>query len=448
MISYFIIIGIILIFYIIFLYNNNTIIFYFFHAGKAGKGKVKNPKKSQPDQPSQPVKDKFKIPKKNTLLHTDSEDDEIGQNPASTEYCDNKFSCNASGLVNDMFKPEELLSSELSSLCEDFSKLVLYSVSSQTWARHCSAWKLYHEFCRNFGISNKLPVSIKNARGFVTWAVTSRKLKSATVRSYILSLNVAHQLSSFDEKNLNSDPCIKMALKGAKNYSDLTATCKKDRLPMSIDLLKILGHRLSRLNWSDFSKQVMWAACTTSFFTSCRMGEILSPQEKKFDSSSTLLWGNVKFLENNEILILIPYSKTTGFKGKLLDIFPLEDKTLCPASALRRLKKLCISNGTFCENKPVFAFKSGKFLTKAMLNSWLAEILKDFVDKSHRITGHSFRSAIPTALSSHPNEQSAAVIKDWGGWVSSSYNCYTKDERDKRKYLFSRITDCLFKISY
>ena len=100
---------------------------------------------------------------------------------------------------------------------------------------------------------------------------------------------------------------------------------------MSIDLLKILGHKLSKLDWSDFSKQVMWTACSTSFFTSCRMGEILSPQEKKFDCSSTLLWANVKFLEKKEILILIPYSKTTGFKGKLLDIFPLKDKTLCLA---------------------------------------------------------------------------------------------------------------------
>ena len=190
---------------------------------------------------------------------------------------------------------------------------------------------------------------------------------------------------------------------------------------MSIDLLKILGHRLSKLDWSDFSKQVMWTACSTSFFTSCRMGEILSPQEKKFNCSSTLLWANVKFLEEKEILILIPYSKTTGFKGKLLDIFPLKDKTLCPASALRRLKKLSISNGTFCENKPVFAYKSGKFLTKATFNTWLAEVLKDFVDKSHRITGHSFRSAIPTALSSHPDEQTdkLRLEADCGGHPGS-----------------------------
>ena len=202
---------------------------------------------------------------------------------------------------------------------------------------------------------------------------------------------------------------------------------------MSIDLLRILGHRLSRLNWSDFSKQVMWAACVTSFFTSCRMGELLAPQEKKFDSSTTLLWSNVKFSDKKEVLMLIPYSKTTGFKGKLLDIFPLKDKSLCPVSALSRLKNLSINHGIFSENMPVFMFKSGKFLTKATLNSWLAVILGDFTDKMHRITGHSFRSAIPTALSTHPNTDSAIIIKEWGGWVSSCYTRYTKAEREKRK---------------
>ena len=129
----------------------------------------------------------------------------------------------------------------------------------------------------------------------------------------------------------------------------------------------------------------------------------------------------------------------------LLDIFPLRDKGLCPASALARLKKLTVNEGIICESKPVSMFKSGKFLTKAIFNSWIAEILRDFTDDWHKITGHSFRSAIPTALSTHPNDYSTAIIKEWGGgWISSSYNCYNKDERDKRKSLFEKITVCLF----
>ena len=157
-----------------------------------------------------------------------------------------------------------------------------------------------------------MPIKIEHARGFVTWAIANKKLKSETVKAYISSLNVAHSLGAFEDKKLNSNPCIKMAL---------------------------------------------------------------------------------------------------------LDIFPLRDKGLCPASALARLKKLTVNQGIFCESKPVFMFKSGKFLTKAIFNSWIAEILGDFTDDWHKITGHSFRSAIPTALSTHPKDYSTAIIKEWGGWV-------------------------------
>ena len=117
-----------------------------------------------------------------------------------------------------------------------------------------------------------MPIKIEFARAFVTWAVTKKKLKSTTVKAYVSSFNIDRPLQyigNVEEKNLNSDPCIKLALKGAKNLIDCTLTPKKDRLPMSVDLLRVLGHRISKLSWSDFSKQVFWTACTTSIFSSC-----------------------------------------------------------------------------------------------------------------------------------------------------------------------------------
>ena len=406
---------------------------------------AKNSKKhgSQPSIAKE--KESFKIPKKNRLLHGDSDDDELGQKPARIVHSANKFTCNANSSVDRIFKPEQLLAAEFHSLCNDFSRLCMYSVTQQTWGRHCSAWKLYNEFCNNFNVKNSLPISVEYARAFVTWAVTKKKLKSNTVKTYVSSLNVAHNLGKVARRNLNSDPCVKMVLKGAKNYSDFMLPVKKDRIPMSVDLLTILGHRLSRLNWTNFSKQVFWTACMTSFFSACRMGEILSPYEKNFDPSTTLLWENVKFCENNDILVLVPYSKTTGFQGKLLDLYPIESKALCPTAALKRLKKLSITDNIFADKKPGFTFKSGKFLTKAKMNKCLAEILKDFVSDSHKITGHSFRSAIPTALSSQPDCQTATVIQEWGGWVSSSFENYSKSERERRKYLFEEIKNYLFR---
>ena len=103
----------------------------------------------------------------------------------------------------------------MSSLCSDFDRLVIHSATKQTWAKHCSAWALFDEFCTIFGIKFELPISPELARAFVTWALSKKKLKSSTVRSYISSVNKTHILGNIKNVNLSSDPCIKLLLKGA-----------------------------------------------------------------------------------------------------------------------------------------------------------------------------------------------------------------------------------------
>ena len=166
-----------------------------------------------------------------------------------------------------------------------------------------------------------MPIAPEHIRAFATWAVSARKLKSLTVKLYISSINVAHTLSNFKISNLNSDPCLKIILKGAENSSFISATCKTNRLPMNIHLLNILSHKIEQLEWADFSKQVVWTACVVSFFSSCRMGELLPDKEFSYDPLTTLTWSKVNFVSQKELVILIPYTKTTGFKGKLIDIF-------------------------------------------------------------------------------------------------------------------------------
>ena len=98
------------------------------------------------------------------------------------------------------------------------------------------------------------------------------------------------------------------------------------------------------------------------------MGELVPTYEKSFDPSTTLRCENVKFLENGEILMFIPYSKSTGYKGKVVDVFKIENDKNCPAASLHRLKCMVEKNGYFSKNKPIFSFPSGKNLTKKKLN--------------------------------------------------------------------------------
>ena len=84
------------------------------------------------------------------------------------------------------------------------------------------------------------------------------------------------------------------------------------------------------------------------------MGELVPTYEKNFDPSTTLMWENVKFSDDGEILIFIPYSKTTGFKGKVVDVFKIENNKNCPAASLHRLKRMIVEKGHFSERKTRF----------------------------------------------------------------------------------------------
>ena len=126
-------------------------------------------------------------------------------------------------------------------------------------------------------------------------------------------------------------------------------------------------------------------------------------------------------------------------------MFRIEGDRKCPAAALCKLKKMTEKSGVLTEGKPVFSFPSGRNLTKSKINSTLAKLLEDFTDECHKITGHSFRAAIPSALSSFPDENSVKDVKEWGSWESSCYNKYVKHEREKKRALFSRIVSCLYR---
>ena len=374
----------------------------------------------------------------------ETDEDDLGQERVKPDsncakFCD--FSCSK---ISSMISTNKLIPHEMSDLRSDLEKLLLYSASKATWAKHCSAWKLYDEFCQFYNVKFELPVSIGYARAFATWAVSKRKLKNTTVKSYLSSLNVAHTLSGSFSSNLNSDPCVKLAMRGAENIANVNGTCKTDRLPMNIHLLNILRHRISELPWSPFSKQIFWTACTLCFFTSCRMGELVPSQERNFDASTTLLWDNVREINNTEFIMFVPYSKTTGFKGKIVDIFEIKGDKNCPAAAIRKLRKMMREKTDFKSNVPVFSFHSGKNLTKKQINLWLSSLLEDFVDSNHKITGHSFRAGIPSTLACYPNEFPNNVIKTWGMWESNSYKLYIKHEREGKRALFEKIVKCLY----
>ena len=64
---------------------------------------------------------------------------------------------------------------------------------------------------------------------------------------------------------------------------------------VTFPLLLTIGHRIAGSGWDLISRQTVWAACTTAFFSSACLGELLSYCAHAHDPSADLLWRDVLF---------------------------------------------------------------------------------------------------------------------------------------------------------
>jgi hypothetical protein len=284
-----------------------------------------------------------------------------------------------------------------------------------------------------------MPLNSETVRAYVTWCLSVKGLKVSTVKLYLSSLNMAHTLKGLDS------PCkdrkVELILNGAENVEPVGP---RKRRAMNMDLLLILGHRIATADWSKFSKQVVWTACTVSFYCSVRLGEILASQQSNFDRFSTLTWKNVLFLDRNEALLYIPSTKTSA-KGEFVDLFPVPGHSSCPVTALKKLRNMMEKENAKWETaKPVFMFLSGKYLTVQSFNGLLRDLLEEVCGEGvDSISAHSFRAAIPSAISAWPEKFQTSDLKDWSRWRGQNYEMYCRLYRDQRRKLFGKIMGIL-----
>jgi hypothetical protein len=276
------------------------------------------------------------------------------------------------------------------------------------------------------------------------WALSSRDLKPSTVRSYLSSLATVHELRGY-ATNECFNPVVKRIVKGAENLGFYRNIAKESRKVMTLPLLKLLGHEISKTGWSEDSKQVFWTACVTAFFGSFRFGELLSSSEQGFNKDETLLWSDVVFSDNS-VLIHVKISKSRATHGEHIDLFPFPGHNCCPVRCLQRLKDLSSKRSPRVplDKEPVFAFSSGKLLTSRSLNETLEKLLTPHLSgQAALIRGHSFRAAIPSAMANNPDMASVEDLKSWGRWNSDSFKLYTRLKLKKKKLIFDKITSIL-----
>jgi len=330
------------------------------------------------------------------------------------------------------------LGEELSSVMGD---LLYASLAKSTWQKYSSGWSALASFESELGSKVSWPMSVQEVRSFVVWCFFRRKLKPGSVKSYLSSIACLHRLKGLSPPP-SDDNVVSSLMTGAQN---LLMAAGEDwpnkRRAMTMPLLKHLGHNLASSGWSPATVQTIWSACLVSFFGSTRMGEILAENSSQFDPSSTLTWSCIKFRSDGSILLFIRLPKTRTKEGEFVDLFPFPESNCCPVKALEEQLSSQKRLGFGRQNDPVFTLPNGSFLTMEKLNKSLKELLSDIVDfEKDEISCHSFRAAVPSALSRFPDLATSDDIQGWGRWSSSCYRTYTRLKIDQKRKIFEKIT--------
>ena len=317
------------------------------------------------------------------------------------------------------------------------------SVAKSTWEKYSSALNTFFAFESACGKSFQWPISVDICRAFIAWCHAIRHLQPSTIRSYLSALKFAHTIQGLPHDHISDDQITALLLKGVAHISSTEKPQSNTRRVVTFPLLLLLGHRIAVTSWSPLTKQVIWAAATTGFFASARMGEILATSDTMHAPASDLTWNDIKQSSATSLLLRLKQPKS-GEQCEFVDLFPFPGFNCCPVAALRSLKAKQIATGIFDPAMPVFRFHTSRNLTQTQLNRTLANLLPDLCSPGdNTITCHSFRAGIPSTLSLFPHLASDDMIKGWGRWQSDCYTRYTRLKLPQKEKIFSSITEAL-----
>ncbi len=198
-------------------------------------------------------------------------------------------------------------------------------------------------------------------------------------------------------------------MRGAENLAMYENENSLGKATISLALLRKIGSEIAKSKYSKKDKQVFWASCTTAFWGSFRMGEILAKNKNGIDRES-LTWKDV-IMKKDYASVKIKRPKVN--KGTdIVSLFAVDGLKCCP---IRALKKLAELKGVGDES--LFTLENGELLTQKVFTKHLKI----------------------WALPHRPDIVSEEDIKIWGRWSSEAFEIYAKKSVQTKRIIFEKI---------
>jgi len=331
-----------------------------------------------------------------------------------------------SGLKSRIGLPEQTI--------RDLNHAVSHSIAKKTWLSYRTAERMLAKFMRENGQSLSLPISEVVTLGFVHWLAYKRGLKASTINGYLAGVRNLHIMKGLPEPKIRTD-LVKMVIEGRKNIDAINrlSVGKKERQPVSLDLMKLLKARIYGMQAAVQDKLTAWLVCTLALHAACRGGELLCKTEESFDPAVELLREDVqmkviiserKTSESLQLRLKMP-KESKDNRATIVDVFETGSE-ICPVKAFKKWQKFTGGAGT---KEPAFLWSNGKPVTAKAMNKLLKEVL-DPVLSDHQISMHSFRTGAASLMGELG--YSDTEIQAVGRWSSRAFENYIKLGRSKR----------------
>ena len=222
---------------------------------------------------------------------------------------------------------------------------------------------------------------------------------------------------------------LQRVLRGIKRTQGDTSSL---RLPVTVDIMMVIFRSLD-LSLPDHC--MFWAACTLAYFGFLRSAEFTVANLASFLPSIHLELADVAVDSMSSpscLRLRIKVSKTDPFrKGCFLHIGRGE----FPLCAIHSLLAYLTLRGD--APGPLFLFCDGRPLTRALLISWLHDILSS-AGVQGNFSSHSFRigAATVAARNGIPDHQ----IQPLGRWTSSAYSSYIRTPAESLSRLSKQLS--------
>lgn len=259
-------------------------------------------------------------------------------------------------------------------------QLQLAHITPSTRKTYDAAWSKFAIFCRHHNYT-MMPASEKTILRFIATLHASNTAPS-TARMYLAGIANRHREHNLVPLTLGLP--IKHAMDG---FERLHKPQRDKRLPITLDLMRLLKRNLQASADPPQNKLVLWAAFTIAYTGLLRVSEFTAPTHHTIISRRTLLRKDIT-INKNSVDVRIRSSKTDQLGHGYRIALSRTGRSVCPVKALEDLLASRSSPGA--NDRPLFVLEDGRFLTRSKFSTSLQNLLRGIPD-AHLYSPHSFR---------------------------------------------------------